>query len=345
MFKIQKNSILLKVENLKKYFPIRRGVFRRVVGSIPAVDGISFTLSKRETLGIIGESGCGKTTAIRTIIRAIEPSNGKVLLKRNNSLIDITKLKRENLKKIWQEMRMIFQDPESCLNPRMTVREIIAEPLRVNKAVRKGSMEKVLRELMEAVEMDPDYLGRYPYAFSGGQRQRIGLARALALKPRLILLDEPTSALDVSVQAQILNLLLRMQKEKGFSFIFVSHDLNVVHHMSDQLAVMYLGKFIEIGEAEDIFAHPLHPYTQSLLSSVPNPDPHQPFASPILTGEIPDPANRPSGCPFHPRCLYAESVCQEEAPELSIEHGNHKVACHFSRNLKKKKEKRKGGRK
>jgi len=302
-------------------------------------------LSEGETLGIIGESGCGKTTAIRSIIRAIEPTSGEVLFQRNGDRVDIVKLKKEDLRKVWQEMRMIFQDPESSLNPRMTVRDIIAEPLIVNKLAKRGHIDEILEELMITVEMDPDYLGRYPYAFSGGQRQRIGLARALALKPKLILLDEPTSALDVSVQAQILNLLLRMQKEKKLSFIFVTHDLSVAHHVSDQLAVMYLGKFVEVGQAKELFANPLHPYTQSLLLAVPNPDPHQLFNPTTLKGEIPDPASRPSGCPFHPRCLYTESICQKEAPELLTKDGNHKVACHFSKNFKRKRKKKRSKRK
>lgn len=326
---------LLEIKNLKKHFPIRQGIFRRVVGSLPAVDGISFTLLKGETLGIIGESGCGKTTTIRAIIRAIEPNSGEVLFQKNGDRVDIVKLKKEGLRKVWQEIRMIFQDPESSLNPRMTVRDIIAEPLIVNKLAKRGQIDEILEELMITVEMDPDYLGRYPYAFSGGQRQRIGLARALALKPKLILLDEPTSALDVSVQAQILNLLLRMQKEKKLSFVFVTHDLSVAHHVSDQLAVMYLGKFVEVGQAKELFANPLHPYTQSLLLAVPNPDPHQLFNPTTLKGEIPDPANRPSGCSFHPRCLHTEAICQRKTPELLTVNGSHKVACHFSKNFKK----------
>lgn len=335
MSQIQTNNTLLEVKDLKKYFPIRKGVFKRVVGWVPAVDGISFTLSKGETLGMIGESGCGKTTAIRAIIRAIEPTSGEVLFERNGNLVDITKLGKEKLREVWQEIRMIFQDPESSLNPRMTVRDIIAEPLIINKMVKGGkkAIEKVLQDLMVMVEMDPDYLGRYPYAFSGGQRQRIGLARALALNPKLIFLDEPTSALDVSVQAQILNLLLGMQKKKNLSFIFVTHDLSVARHVSDKLAVMYLGQFVEIGKTKELFARPSHPYTQALLSAI--PDPHQPFHQIILKGEIPDPANRPSGCPFHPRCLHAKPICQKDIPKLVfIEGSDHKVACHFAGHLK-----------
>ncbi len=343
MSQIQTNKTLLEVKDLKKYFPIRKGVLKRVVGWVPAVDGISFTLSKGETLGMIGESGCGKTTAIRAIIRAIEPTSGNVLFERDGNLVDITKLGKDKLREVWQEIRMIFQDPESSLNPRMTVRDIIAEPLIINKMVKGGkkAIEKVLQDLMVMVEMDPDYLGRYPYAFSGGQRQRIGLARALALNPKLIFLDEPTSALDVSVQAQILNLLLGMQKKKNLSFIFVTHDLSVARHVSDKLAVMYLGQFVEIGKTKEIFVRPSHPYTQALLSAI--PDPHQPFHQIILKGEIPDPANRPSGCPFHPRCLYAQAICQKDIPKLAlIEGSDHKVACHFTGNLKLKSDRKRG---
>ncbi len=330
------NETLLEIKDLKKYFPIRRGVFKRVVGWVPAVDGISFTLSKGETLGMIGESGCGKTTAIRAIIRATEPTSGKVLFERDGNLVDITKLDKEELREVWQEIRMIFQDPESSLNPRMTVRQIIAEPLVVNKVVRGGkkAIDKILQDLMLMVEMDPDYLGRYPYALSGGQRQRIGLARALALKPKLILLDEPTSAVDVSVQAQILNLLLRMQKKKNLSFIFVTHDLRVARHVSDKLAVMYLGQFVEIGETKELFASPSHPYTQALILAIPDPGPHRTRHF-ILKGEIPDPANRPPGCPFHPRCLHSRPICQKDVPKLVLMEGSdHRVACHLAGDLK-----------
>ncbi len=335
MSQTQTNKTLLEVKDLKKYFPIRRGIFKRVVGWVPAVDGISFTLSKGEILGMIGESGCGKTTAIRAIIRATEPTSGKVLFERDGNLVDITKLEKEELREVWQKIRMIFQDPESSLNPRMTVRQIIAEPLLVNKVVRGGkkAIDKVLQDLMLMVEMDPDYLGRYPYAFSGGQRQRIGLARALALKPKLILLDEPTSALDVSVQAQILNLLLEMQKKKNLSFIFVTHDLSVARHVSDKLVVMYLGQFVEIGKTKELFASPSHPYTQALISAIPDPGAHR-TRHLMLKGEIPDPANRPPGCPFHPRCSYAKAMCREEAPTLaSLDGSDHRVACHLAGNL------------
>lgn len=327
----QSGGVLLEVRNLKKYFPVRRGIFRRTVGWVPATDGVSFVLRKGETLGIIGESGSGKSTAVRSIIRAIEPTGGEVLFERDGQMVDITKLSKEDLREAWRDIRMIFQDPESSLNPRMRIRDIIAEPLVAHRVVKGGkkALNRAIEELATTVEMDPDYLDRYPYALSGGQRQRIGLARALALEPNLILLDEPTSALDVSVQAQVLNLLLRMQKQKNLSYIFVTHDLPVARHVSDRVAVMYLGRFVEMGKTQELFDNPFHPYTQALLTAIPGTEHHR-RSRVRLGGEIPNPADRPPGCPFHPRCPHAEAVCRREAPQLVASgDGDHMTACHI----------------
>ncbi len=326
-----KKKVLLEVQDLKKHFPIRRGVFKQVAGSVPAVDGITFTLKEGETLGLVGESGCGKTTAIRTIMRIYEPTEGIINFRMNDDLLDIAKLKKSELKLIWQRMRMIFQDPDSSLNPRITVRGIIAEPIILNKVLkRKKEIDERVAHLLEVVGLNPRHLRRYPHAFSGGERQRIGVARALALSPKLILADEPTSALDVSVQAQILNLLLKIQQDMNLSYIFVTHDLSVVRHVSDALAVMYLGKMVEMGNTLEVFNSPLHPYTEALLSAIPDPDPHSSLQRIILEGEIPDPAARPRGCPFHPRCRYRESpVCMDVVPRLlPVEDGERTVACH-----------------
>ncbi len=330
--------VLLEVKDLKKYFPIRRGIFRRIVGWIPAVDGISFTLYEGEILGLVGESGCGKTTAIRAIIQAIKPTSGKISFRRDDNLIDITNLKKKELKGVWRKMRMIFQDPDSSLNPRMTIRNIIVEPLIINDVVKgKKKMDRIVLNLMAKVGLNSEYLQFYPHALSGGQRQRVGIARVLALNPKLVFADEPTSALDVSVQSQILNLLLKMQEDMNLSFIFVTHDLRVVRHISDTLAIMYLGQIVEIGKTNKVFANPLHPYTQALISAIPDPDPHRPRHRIILRGEVPDPASRPSGCPFHPRCSYSEAICQKEAPKLmSIDGSNHKVACGLVKALETK---------
>lgn len=323
---------LLSVRNLRTSFPIRRGIFRQIAGWVPAVDGISFTIHRGKTLALIGESGCGKTTAIRSIMRAVEPSGGEVIYTRNGSSVDVTKLSEVELRELWRDFRMLFQDPESSLNPRMTVRQIVSEPLIAHREGERGAaLEARLRELMELVEMDPVYLDRYPYAFSGGQRQRIGIARALALNPSLILLDEPTSALDVSVQAQILNLLLSMQRDRGLTYIFVTHDLTVARHMSDDVAVMYLGKFVETGQRDQVLDRPLHPYTQALLASVPSRSTVGDSSG--VHGEIPDPANKPPGCPFHPRCPHAQNVCRTSVPALREIEGAHKAACHFAGDL------------
>ena len=332
MSETAKEKVLLEVRDLKKHFPIRRGVFKQMAGSVPAVDGITFTLKEGETLGLVGESGCGKTTAIRTIMRIYEPTEGTINFRMNDDLSDIAKLEKGELKRVWQRMRMIFQDPDSSLNPRITVRGIIAEPIILNRVLkRKKEIDERVAHLLEVVGLNPRHLRRYPHAFSGGQRQRIGVARALALSPKLILADEPTSALDVSVQAQILNLLLKIQQDMNLSYIFVTHDLSVVRHVSDALAVMYLGKMVEMGNTLQVFNSPLHPYTKALLSAIPDPDPHRSSQRIVLKGEIPDPAARPKGCAFHPRCRYRESpVCMEVVPRLlPVEDGERTIACHI----------------
>lgn len=331
MVRNDSTNVRLEVTGLKKHFPIRRGVFKRVVGHVPAVDGVSFTVRDGETLGLVGESGCGKTTAIRTIMRVYEPTAGAVRFRMEDDLVDIAGLRSNQLRSVWKHVRMVFQDPDSSLNPRIPVREIIAEPLVMYKvATRKKEVDEHVRRLMEIVGLNPAHLRRYPHAFSGGQRQRIGIARALALNPKLILADEPTSALDVSVQAQILNLLLEIQRDMGLSYIFVTHDLGVVRHVSDRLAVMYLGQIAEIGRTMEVFHDPLHPYTKALLSAIPVPDPHRPSRRVRLKGEIPDPANRPRGCPFHPRCSYREAVCGKVAPRLCpIPRSDRMTSCHI----------------
>ena len=333
----QEDDFLLDVKNLKKYFPIRRGIFRRNVGWIRAVDDVSFRVRKGETLGLVGESGSGKTTVLRLLVRALEPTGGEVLFRDNGRLINIPAADKNELRNVRRKMRMIFQDPESSLNPRMTVRRIIGEPLVVNEKLKAGALEDRVKELMAIVDLKPEQLNRYPYAFSGGQRQRIGLARALALSPVLLLADEPTSALDVSVQAQILNLLLDLQKGFDLTVIFVTHDLSVIRHVSDRVSVMYLGHFVEIGDRKEIFERPFHPYTEALFSGIPQPNPYRPLKRIILEGEIPDISKIPKGCPFHPRCSYRQPLCQSEYPVLKpVGESGREAACHFSGELELK---------
>jgi oligopeptide/dipeptide ABC transporter ATP-binding protein len=308
------NEILLEVRNLKKYFPVRRGVLRRVVAHVKAVDGISFFIRQGETLGLVGESGCGKTTAGRTILRLIDPTDGSILFRNNGDAVDIAKLSNRALKPLRRQMQIIFQDPYSSLNPRMTIGDIIGEPLVVHRMGTPAEREARVKELLEAVGLNPQYMKRYPHEFSGGQRQRIGIARALALGPKLIICDEPVSALDVSIQAQVINLLEDLQKEFGLTYLFIAHDLSVVRHISDRVAVMYLGKIVEMAETEELFRNPKHPYTEALLSAVPVPDPDYQRERIILKGDVPSPVNPPSGCYFHPRCPYAQPICKEQEP-------------------------------
>lgn len=329
----QTGKMLLEIKNLKKYFPVRRGVFRRVVANVKAVDGVSFFIREGETLGLVGESGCGKTTVGRTILRLIDPTAGSILFYNDNKPTDIAKLSQRAMKPLRRQMQIIFQDPYSSLNPRMTIGDIVGEPLVVHRIGTPVEREARVKELLEAVGLNPQYMKRYPHEFSGGQRQRIGIARALALGPKLIICDEPVSALDVSIQAQVLNLLEDLQKEFRLTYLFIAHDLSVVRHISDRVAVMYLGKIVEMAETEELFQKPKHPYTEALLSAVPVPDPDYQRERIILKGDVPSPVNPPSGCYFHPRCPYMQPLCKEQEPAFMDSGGEHFVSCHFSQTL------------
>lgn len=325
---------ILEIEQLKKHFPIRRGFLRKVVGQVKAVDGVSLTIKKGETLSLVGESGCGKTTVSRCVVRALRPTSGAVRFRVGEApMVDIAHLVRKDLGPLRPHMQMIFQDPFSSLNPRMTVGDIIAEPMLVNGIEDASRRRSRVQELLELVQLPSAYMNRFPHAFSGGQRQRIGIARALALNPSLVVADEPVSALDVSVQAQIVNLLLELQSRLALSYLFVAHDLSVVKHVSDRVAVMYVGKIVEEAPTEQLFARPRHPYTEALLSAVPKPDPKRRSARIILQGEVADPANVPSGCPFHPRCRYATAQCKGEVPASEHVAPSHKVSCHRAKEL------------
>ena len=330
---MDQHEVILQVRSLKKYFPIEKGVLRRTVGYVKAVDNINFEIKRGEVLGLVGESGCGKTTLGRCVLRAIEPTSGQVILKtRNGESIDITTLNKRRMRDLRKELHMVFQDPFSSLSPRMTVLDIIGEPLWA-QGIRGKVLEERVRELASVVGLNIGHLNRYPNAFSGGQRQRIGIARALATNPTLIVADEPVSALDVSIQAQILNLLQDLQQELGLTYLFIAHDLSVVEHVADRVAVMYVGKIIELAETEELYLNPKHPYTEALLSAVPKPDPRLEEEPIILTGEVANPASPPSGCYFHPRCQYAQPICQQEAPTLSEITPGHFVSCHFAEEL------------
>ena len=328
------NPMLLRVNDLVKHFPIRRGFLKTTIGAVRAVDGVNFHIRERETLGLVGESGCGKTTTGRCIMRAIEPTSGEVLYTRSDGeTVDIAAMEKDDLKRLRREIQMIFQDPYSSLNPRMTLLQIVGEPLTVNKVAEGRELEERVAQLLRTVGLRPEYMRRYPHAFSGGQRQRIGIARALALNPRFIVADEPVSALDVSIQAQVLNLLQDLQGEFGLTYLFVAHDLSVVRHISDRVAVMYVGKLVEMAETEELYYTPLHPYTEALMSSVPKPDPRATKRRIILEGEVANPANPPSGCYFHPRCRYCIDICKEEEPELLEYRPEHFAKCHRAEEL------------
>jgi peptide/nickel transport system ATP-binding protein len=327
-------TLQLEVRHLKMHFPIRKGFARRQVGAVKAVDDVSFSVKNGETLGLVGESGCGKTTIGRCIMRAYDPTSGEVLYRnQSGQVVDLASMAASELKPYRKELRMIFQDPYSSLNPRMTVLEIVAEPMIVHNIAHGQEMEDRVAALLKKVGLRPEYMRRYPHAFSGGQRQRIGIARALALNPKLVICDEAVSALDVSVQAQILNLLEDLQKELGLTYIFVSHDLGVVEYVADRVAVMYVGKLVEVADTNQLFSAPRHPYTEALLSAVPKPNPRAKSKRIMLEGDVADPANPPSGCYFHPRCRYAKDVCKTDAPSLVEVEGGHMAACHFAREL------------
>ena len=316
---------LLEVRNLKKHFPIKTGILSRTTGDVRAVDGVSFILERGETLGLVGESGCGKTTVGRSILRLIEPTSGQVTF--NDQ--DLLELDREQMRQVRASLQIIFQDPFSSLDPRMSVGQIIAEPIRNHLKASRAEMRERVAYLMDKVGLHPEQMSRYPHEFSGGQRQRIGIARALALNPMAIVCDEPISALDVSIQAQVINLLVQLQEEMDLSYLFIAHDLSVVEHISDRVAVMYLGRIVELATDRELYQNPQHPYTQALLSAVPVPDPEIHKRKIILEGDVPSPLNPPSGCAFHTRCPECKEVCTHEEPVFRDLGGGHWIACHL----------------
>jgi len=327
------NEVLLQLKDLKMYFPIKKGFFQKTVAHVKAVDGVSFEIKRGETLGLVGESGCGKTTIGRCIVRAYQPTGGEILYGENGNATDLANKSESQLKKFRRIIRMIFQDPYASLNPRMTVFNIVADPLRIHNIASGNELEKIVGNLLERVGLHAEHMSRYPHAFSGGQRQRVGIARALALDPELVVADEAVSALDVSVRAQILNLMIELQQELNLTYLFISHDLSVVEYIADRVAVMYAGKLVEMGPTDALYRTPKHPYTEALLASIPIADPRQKSERIILEGEVADPANPPKGCYFHPRCPYAEDRCKVETPPLRQISDDHTVACHFAEEL------------
>lgn len=322
----QQPETLLQVRNLKKYFPIRGGVFSRKVGEVKAVDDVSFTVKKGETLGIVGESGCGKSTTGRAILRLEEPTSGEVKFEGHS----LTDLSSEQMRKMRRELQMVFQDPFASLNPRKTAGAIIEEPMIVHGIGSAQERKDQVKELLQVVGLDSYHGERYPHQFSGGQRQRIGIARALAVKPKLIIADEPVSALDVSIQSQVLNLLEDLQKKFNLTYLFIAHDLSVVRHISDRVGVMYLGRMVELSQRDDLYENPLHPYTRALLSAVPIPNPEARRERIILTGDVPSPSRPPTGCAFHTRCPHVMDICREKRPDFTDQGNGHFVACHLT---------------
>ena len=332
---LMQQELLLDVRGLKKYFPVQSGLLRRTVGTVRAVDGVDLFVRKGETLGLVGESGCGKTTAGRTILRLLQPTAGEIRFNDPKlGWVNLERMSRKELSAVRPNMQIIFQDPFSSLNPRMTVERIIAEPLVINKVAKGQELKDRVADLLRVVGMRPEYMSRYPHAFSGGQRQRIGIARALALNPRLIICDEPVSALDVSIQAQVLNLLEDLQAQFDLTYIFIAHDLSVVEHISDRVAVMYVGQIVELASTDELYYTPKHPYTEALMAAVPKPDPRRRDRPIKLPGEVASPFNPPSGCYFHPRCRYAKEVCSKEAPVFREVTPLHYARCHFADELK-----------
>ena len=321
------SNVILQVNNLKKHYPVKEGWFNKSKKYVKAVDGVSFKVNKGETLGVVGESGCGKSTMARAILRLLEQTSGEVLYKGKNTLL----FKTKELQEIRKEMQIVFQDPYSSLNPRLTIEQIIKEPLQIHKLGTEKQQKDRVVELIETVGLTMQQLTRYPHEFSGGQRQRIGIARALALNPKLLICDEPVSALDVSIQSQILNLLKKLQKQLGLTYIFIAHDLSVVKHVSDRVAVMYLGKIVEIAGVSQLYNTPQHPYTKALLSAIPQPNPRLKNQRILLNGDMPSPVNPPDGCSFHTRCYECKDQCKVAIPELKVVNDTHKVACHLSK--------------
>ncbi len=326
---------LIEVRNLKKYFPIKSGFFSKISGYVKAVDDVSFFVRKGETMGLVGESGCGKTTTGRSILRAVEPSGGEVWFEdRELGRVNIAALDAGRLKIVRRNIQMIFQDPYSSLNPRMNLLQLIGEPMHIHDVARGAELRDRIAELLRVVGLRPEYMNRYPHAFSGGQRQRIGIARALGLNPQLVVCDEPVSALDVSIQAQIINLLKDLQAQFGLTYLFIAHDLSVVEYTCDRVTVMYVGKIVESAATEDLFGAPLHPYTEALLAAVPRPDPRARTEPIVLSGDVASPANPPSGCYFHPRCRYSDGKrCAHEAPALREVRPGHFASCHYAEKL------------